>query len=296
MRLTEYEKQAQREIDRWQAGEPVVSGLSGLAGALSGNFSELPGALTGLARQAADLVMKPVDWAVEQVVPTEVVDRLSDAIGQGLNFLNEASVWTFEEEDLLEKARARGIDVTRSSQLRDRPLEELDPLARGFFSQNSLMAAIEGGGTSLGGPLFIAADIPLLFTINFRLIQQVGGAYGFPLRGQEFSPLVVSIYNVAASGSRDAKHAALRELSVAAAAFAHDTDYRGRRTQGTFREQNRHVPRELAKNLAARKLGQLIPIAGAAVGAGVNYWFTEQTAKASYMLFRSLYLERKERL
>ncbi|MDX1531215.1 MAG: EcsC family protein, partial [Rhodothermales bacterium] len=142
----------------------------------------------------------------------------------------------------------------------------------------------------------IAADIPLLFTINFRVIQQVGGAYGFPLKRPEFKPLVVAIYNVAASGSREAKQAAVRELSVAAAAFAHDTEYRGRRATGTFREQNRHVPRELAKNLAARKLGQLIPIAGAAVGAGVNYRFTEGTARTAYMLFRQLYLERKERL
>ncbi len=44
------------------------------------------------------------------------------------------------------------------------------------------------------------------------------------------------------------------------------------------------------------KLGQLIPVAGAAIGAGVNYWFTEQTARTATMLFRSLYLERKERL
>ncbi len=44
------------------------------------------------------------------------------------------------------------------------------------------------------------------------------------------------------------------------------------------------------------KLGQLIPVAGAAIGAGVNYWFTEQTARTATMLSRSLYLERKERL
>ena len=196
----------------------------------------------------------------------------------------------------LDDARARGLEVETVDDLRDQPLEALDPLAREFFNQNSILAAIEGGGTSLGGPLFIAADIPLLFTINFRLIQQIGGAYGFPLRRPEFQPLVIAIYNVAASGSQASKHAAVRELSVAAAAFAHDTGYKGRRASGTFREQNRHVPRELAKNLAARKLGQLIPVAGAAVGAGVNYWFTDQTAKTATMLFRSLYLERKERL
>ncbi len=282
MRLTEYERRALREVERWEQGE--AADPTTVAG------------LTGMLRQAADFVMKPVDWAVEQVVPDSVVDALSDAIAEALGYLNEASRWTIDGEDVLRKARARGLDAATLEDLRDQPLDELDPLARDFFGQNALLAALEGGGTSLGGPLLLAADVPLLFTINFRLIQQVGGAYGFPLAAPEFKPLVVAIYNAAASGSRDAKHAAMRELSVAAAAFAHDTEYRGRRAGDTFREQNRHVPRELAKNLAARKLGQLIPLAGAAVGAGVNYWFTEGTARTAYMLFRSLYLERKERI
>ena len=272
MRLTEYEKQAQREIDRWQHGE------------------------ASFLQQAIDFAMKPVDWAFDQVVPPELIDKLSDSIVDGLGVLNDASAWTYEEDDVLEKARAHGLEVETVDDLRDEPLETLDAVAKEFYNQNAILAAVEGGGTSLGGPLFIAADIPLLFTINFRVIQQIGGAYGFPLRRPEFQPLVVAIYNVAASGSQASKHAAVRELSVAAAAFAHDTGYKGRRASGTFREQNRHVPRELAKNLAARKLGQLIPVAGAAVGAGVNYWFTDQTARTATMLFRSLYLERKERL
>jgi hypothetical protein len=82
---------------------------------------------------------------------------------------------------------------------------------------------------------------------------------------------------------------------VAAAAFAHDQAYKGR-VRGTFREQNRHLPREIAKNIIERKIGQAIPVAGAAIGAGINYWFTTETAEAAYMLFRALYLERKERL
>jgi hypothetical protein len=85
-------------------------------------------------------------------------------------------------------------------------------------------------------------------------------------------------------------------MSVAAAAFAHNLEYRGKRAGGTFRDQQRHLPREIAKNLIGHKLGQMIPLAGAAVGAGINYWFTTQTAEATYMLFRALYVERKERL
>jgi hypothetical protein len=276
MRLTEYEKNARREIERWTKGAGTGP--------------------AGLFQKAYALALQPVDWVVDRVVPEAVVDQLSDALADVLAKLADASAWTFEADDVLESARARGIDAGSIEELRDKPLEQLDPLARSLFSQNQILAALSGGGTSLGGPLLMVADVPVLFGIGFRTIQQVGAAYGFELTDPAYAPLVVGVFNVAASGSREAKEAALREGGVAAAAFAHGSGYRGRRAQGTFREQMGHLPREIAKNLAARKLGQMIPIAGAAIGAGVNYWFIEQTATAASMLFRQLYLERKERL
>lgn len=273
MRLSEYERNAQRDIERWERG--------------SGD---------NLLTQALGFVMRPVDWAFDQFVPDSVVDALSDGLNAALGTLNDASEWTYDASDLLRKAAELEIEAEAVVDLRDADLEKLDKLSQSMVSQNSLMAALSGGGSGLGGVLFIAADIPILFTINFRLIQQIGSSYGFPMSGPEYKPLVMAIFNVAASGSRDAKSDALRELSVAAAASAHGSGYKGRQAQGTFREQIGHIPREIAKNLGARKLAQMIPVAGAAVGAGVNYWFTDQTAKASFMLFRALYLERKERV
>ncbi len=270
MRLTPYEKNVQREIEKWHQAQ--------------GN----------LIAQALSWAAKPMDWVVERVSP-EIIDQASDAVERFLTLLNDASEWTYDAADVLAEARRRGLQAERIETLRAQPLEELDPLARSFFTQNAVLAAVEGGGTGLGGAMLIAADIPLLFTINFRLIQQIGAAYGFSLKGEASRPLVLAIFNVAAAGSKDARNDALREISVAAAAFAHESGYRGR-VSGTLRDQNRHIPREIAKNIVGRKLAQLIPLAGAAVGAGINYWFTLQTAEAAFMLFRALLLETKERV
>jgi uncharacterized protein (DUF697 family) len=270
MRLNEYERQARREIDAWQHGD------------------------ASLVAQAMNWAMAPMDWVVRRIVSEDLVEQVDEAVTQFLSMLNDASEWTLDASEVLADARRHGIDVTRAEELRDHPLETLDQIARGYTTQNAILAAVEGGGTGLGGAVLIAADIPLLFTINMRLIQQIGASYGFPLRGPAYRPLVLSIFNVAASSSREAKNDALREISVAGSALARGQEYRGR-VSGTFREQNRHVPREIAKNIVGRKLAQAIPIAGAAVGAGINYWFTTEAAEGSYMLFRSLYLENKER-
>ena len=201
MRLTPYERDVQREIEKWQHGD------------------------SSFVMQAVNWAMQPVDWVVRQVVSPDLEDQAGAAVEQLLSMLNDASSWTYDSAGLLEKARREGLDVARIEDLREVPLETLDPLARGLFSEHAVMAAVEGGGAGLGGIVFIAADIPLLFTINLRLIQQIGAIYGFPVQGPEYRPLVLSIFNVAASGGKEAKNAALREVSVAAAAVAHSPPF-----------------------------------------------------------------------
>ncbi len=270
MNLTPYERRARREIDEW----------------VRGNAS--------LLAKAFDLVMRPVDWAMEQAVPAAVTDQAGEAVGQFLSALNDVSKWVDNTSTFAASARSHGLDVEDVESLRHYPLKDLDRLARTCFSQNAILAALSGGGAGLGGFALIAADIPILFMINFRLIQQVGAAFGFPMKSPEYRPVVLSIYNAAAASTRDARGAALREVTVAAAAFAGAADYRGR-VRGTIADQSRHLPREIAKNLVGRKLLQAIPLAGPAVGAGINYWFTTETAKTAFMLLRALHLEYKER-
>ena len=271
MRLNSYEKSTRREVDAWLRGDGSI------------------------LAQAMDWLMRPVDWVVEQGVPESVVDQMSEAVDIFLRRLNDAGKWAVDLEGILSEARQRQMEVSQVEDLRNQALEDLDPLARGLFSRNVMLAALSGGGTGLGGGVFIAADIPLLFVINLHLIQRIGAAYGFPMKSPEYSPIVLAIYNAAAANSREARANAVREISILAAALAGDASYKGR-VRGTIANQSRHLPREIAKNLVGRKLLQAVPLAGAAVGAGVNFWFTRETARTTYMLFRSMYLEYKERL
>lgn len=271
MRLTAYEKDVRKQIEKWEAG--------------SGSFFF----------KAINWAMQPMDWFVSRVISPDMEEQADAAVNQLLSILNDASRWTQDFGSILDSARRRGLEVEAIEDLRNEDLEVLDAIAREQFSLSSVIAAIEGIGTGLGGVVLIAADIPLLFTINLRMIQHIAASYGFRLDDESYKPLILSVFNVASSGSSEAKVDAIREISVAAAAFANDLDYRGR-VRGSFRDQNRHLPREIVKNVLGRKLAQMIPIAGAAVGGGINYWFTNECANTAHMLFRALYLERKDRL
>ncbi len=265
-----YDEAVRREIDHWvQSGGPIWQGIF-------------------------DRAMRPVDALFARWAPSAWREQLEAAVARFLETLHDVASWTYNEVELLQHLRQQGLEVDCLEALQTEPLERLDPLVQPLFGTHAVLAALEGAGAGLGGLLWAAADVPLLFTINLRLIQQIGAVYGFRVHVPAFRPLVLAIFNAAAAGTSQARQNALREVSVAAALLARGAPYQGR-TRDFIREQNRHLPRELVKNLARRKLSQLIPLAGAAVGAGVNYVFTRETGYTAYMLFRALHLEQRDR-
>lgn len=238
----------------------------------------------------------PVEQVLSYVVPESVLRQAEGLLLQGLSALQRVSTWLQTEEVILQEANKQGLTVQSVEELRAFPLEQLDAFSRSMITPHAIIAAVEGGGLGLGGGMLAMVDMPLLLTVNFRLIQQIGAAYGFPISGEAYRPLVLTLLNAAVSGSRQATEEAVREVSVAAALLASGVSYRGRQPAGVLKEQSRHLPREVVKHLVRKKAAQWIPVMGALVGAGVNYWFTHEVAHTAGMLFRMLYLEYKERV
>ena len=282
-----YEENAAKEIRRWADGDP--SALS----------------------KALRLLSKPLDWAAERSATESAMKEVNERIVAVLDSLSEASTWTYDPEHVLGRARD-DIDLADTASLADlraAPMPRLDELARTFFTENTILSALEGGGTGLGGVALLAADVPILFTINLRLIQQVAASYGFRFGGPRARPLVLRVFSAAVADTPEARQEALRELRAAgkaaargeapgtdrddigvAAASSEGTDPEG---TDTTENQSRVLINEIARNIAAREMAQLIPLAGAATGAGLNYWFTSATAEAAYMLSRALFLEHR---
>ena len=292
--FSDYERDAAREVEGW----------------VSGDASMLSKALRVAAR--------PFEWAAERPEAENLVEDVNEAIASFLGSLTKGATWTYDEEKVLERAcDEKDLSATTLTDLRNRPMPDLDDLARSYFDENAMISAIEGGGTGLGGVAMIAADVPALFTINLRLIQQVAASYGFRLEGPEARPLVVRIFSAAAADTTEARRDALAEMQAAGSALAkgnapaaapsaghvgltggEGTDASAGATTGeegtaTAENQSRVMINELARNIAARQLAQLVPLAGAATGAGMNYWFTTATAETAYMLSRALFLEHK---
>ena len=277
-----YEENAAKEIQRWAEGE------------------------TPMLSKALRILSKPLDWAAERSATEGTMKEINERIVSVLDTLSDASTWTYDEEGVLERAREETdlAGAASLADLRSAPMSDLDDLARTYFTENAVLSALEGGGTGLGGVALLAADVPMLFTINLRLIQQVAASYGFRFDSPEARPLVLRIFSAAVADTPEARGEALDELRAAAREEALHAPSHGEVGVGdasaedgaeTTENQSRVLVNEIARNVAAREMAQLIPLAGAATGAGLNYWFTTATAETAYMLSRALFLERKRR-
>jgi hypothetical protein len=279
--LSEYERAVQAEVEAWKNAP---------AGAASQAFAKV----TATA---------PVRWIIDHTpsVPEALTRPVAKAVQGFLELLKDGAYWTYSDDAIVARAKEQGLSVESLPELAERPLDSLDKLARGFFGENKIIAALEGAGTGFGGLLLIAADIPALFAVAFRTIQQIGASYGFDMRDPNMAPVVLGIIGVASGAEEAAKIAALTDMQVTAKMFAKNWTYRkvAERTMAggpaqALKQLAERMPREIANSVTKRKLAQFIPVAGAAVGAGFNYWFIASTARTAYMTFRELYLLRKQ--
>ncbi len=278
--FSDYERRALQEIELWKA--------------------QRRGALSQIVQYVSHRA--PARWVAEHVpaVPERITRPMLRAVQGFLELLKDGAYWTYSDESIVRAARREGLDVDRIASLASQELEVLDRVARGFFAQNKIASALEGAGAGLGGLALIAADVPAVFMVAFRAIQQIGASYGFDMKDPNATPLVMSVLGFASGAEEFAKVYSLADLHLAARMYAKgwtfDEVAERTATGGAafaLRQAARKMPQEIAKNVTKKKLAQLIPLVGAAVGAGFNYWFIANTSRTAYMLFREMHLAQK---
>lgn len=174
--LTEYEAEQVRRIAAWK--------------------SEPPNPLTELW----SLVTKPAARAVEKIIPDRLVEMTVER-------LDDAAALLAGQEDIKRRAGVRDIE-----ELRDRPLEECDRMARQVGLAAQALATAEGAATGAGGVWTTLLDIPLLFGLALRTIRKIGHCYGYTLDDRRGRARVLATLVTALSGSLDVRRERLRRL------------------------------------------------------------------------------------
>jgi hypothetical protein len=145
-----------------------------------------------------------------------------------------------------------------------------EELARVAFKKHVRMARLEGGALGVGGVITAAPDLVALLWIQSRMVFYIAAAYGYdprhPMRPAEYLALQ-GLYDTPAEARRAldgvGKHMA-QALVESALLNRHSDALRLR------------VAKYIARRLARRYAGRLIPLIGAPIGAIQNGSVTKQ--------------------
>lgn len=197
--------------------------------------------------------------------------RVEGALVKGLTRAY-SSVRVDPEKFLLQLRVAYRLPISGYQGVYSLHIEELDVVAESVIRSGMKLAAIEGAGLGAGGLITIVPDLGILSAITMRTIQKLSLIYGFEFNtDNEIAELWIAAASAAGVDiSRD-----LLEKEVV----------------------NKFVPRvieriaaQASKEVVEKWAGRVIPLASAAIGAGLNYWFMRAWGERAKAHFRMRYM------
>jgi len=244
-------------------------------------------------------ILTPAQKVAEALIPQGIQDAVARAIEAFLLGISSFSKSTVNFVKIKDSVNAKVVNP----QGHDGALQFLkvaDEEARSCWNYHIGYAAVEGGGLGAGGLLALAADIPALFTIVIRLIQEIGTCYGYDVTKPEEQEYVLHLLRAGSAGDIKAKVESLialkqiEEILIKVTWKKMAQELAAKRLgQLSLLAALREFAKSLGINLTKRKALQMVPIIGAIVGASFNATYANDIGKAAYMSYRRRYIAEK---
>ena len=213
-----------------------------------------------------DRLSKTVQTRINRLIPDKVHQAITVTIKQMVRGVLYGAEFTVPKQPVfasvfeLEEAVLRRIDVYRKT------------------------AAAEGGVTGAGGLLLGLADFPILLSMKLKLLYDIATFYGFDVKDYKERLYILYIFQLAFSSQQHRRevYAQIEHWADSSRALPEDINaFDWQRFQLEYRD---HI--DLAK------LGQLLPVVGAAVGVVVNYRLVTRLGDTAMNAYRMRILDK----
>ena len=270
--MSDYIKIVKNEISKWE--------------------NEGPGFLS----QVGYWILWPVEKNGEEIIPQGVQDAGGKAVESALGGLSNTANLTINQTEV--KARVSSY----FSQYNDE-IKSCDEASKHYWNYHLGYAVIEGGALGAGGLASLAADIPALFSMSFRLIQEISLCYGYDIETEEEKEYMMHILRVGSTCDVKAKMEfiicmkQIEELLIKVTWKKMSTSLVKREiSKLSLIAALRNFAKSLGIQVTKRKALQMIPMVGALVGASFNYAFINDVGKAAHMSYRRRKISELEKL
>ncbi|NNE71779.1 MAG: EcsC family protein [Rhodothermales bacterium] len=269
MQPSPYEQNAIKEIQVWRNPPDTWYGK------LRGKMDDVWSTATDFARQVPG-----VEWTIDNIV-TGLLDLTNE--------ITHDSVW---RDGIIREFARNEIAISDLEEIHGLDLEQIDTVTTGLRAKYVSLAGAEGAATGFAGFAGIVPDIVALVALNLRAAGEYATYCGFDITAQEERIYALQILDYVAKSNDSAKELAIEPAYRVVKKVATSQSVSAIEQLG-FNEAVERIARAIGMNLTGRKLSQVVPVAGAAVGAGLNVLYTRKVCTTAHFLYRERFLERK---
>ncbi len=240
----------------------------------------------GTLSRALKLVGVPFDRAFGRI-PESFRTALAEAIHGALSSVRRTSVLTFSSQALLDRISARiGRDVgTEPDQIFRAGVRDLDEVAREILAFHRRAAALQGAAAGAAGLVGLLADVPALYTLLYRCIQEIAVGYGFPVRDLYEEAHMMKILDLGHFLEDERRRVGFQELATLQDMIRSGTPLQDLERLALAKGLQT-LSRHLAAGLVRRKTAQAVALVGSLVGAGVNHQLVHDVGTVAFQAYR----------
>ena len=219
-------------------------------------------------------------WQLKMQKPPSFTDRISKNVQSRINRLIPEKV--HKAITVTIKQMVRGVLYGSAYTAPRTPafasFFELEETVRRRIDFYKKTAAAEGGVTGAGGLLLGLADFPILLSMKLKLLFDIAAFYGFDVNDYKERVYILNIFQLAFS-SQQHRRKVFEQIK--------DWDRKSREMPDdihAFDWQTFQI--EYRDHIDLAKMGQLLPVVGAAVGVVVNYRLVTRLGVAAMNAYR----------
>lgn len=200
---------------------------------------------------------------IDSCIPAKVHNTISKALELGI-------------KSILGGINLIPVDPQTLAKAKKMTLRQLDGEGDKIIQRYKKLAALTGAGTGWGGIVGLAIDYPALISLELKLLQEISQIYGYNIKSPKERLYILKIFLLTFSAHHNRKKTYL-EL-IRQEDTSHDLDWQ-------------ELYREYKERVEFKKMLQILPNLGVAIGAWANYGLITQLGKTAKNCYRLRYFQ-----